>query len=53
MDKIIWSDGHITTISSEEAFRKQYEACTDKGSEYRIRIGDTEFAWHGNCWMQL
>lgn len=25
MDKIIWSDGHTTTISREEAFRRQYE----------------------------
>lgn len=23
MDKMIWSDGHTTTISSEEAFRRQ------------------------------
>ena len=50
---IIWSDGHTTTISSEEAFRRQYEFYTDDGSEWRMRIGDAEFAWHGNCWMQL
>lgn len=49
MDTIIWSDGHTTTISSEEAFRRQYEFYTD----WRMRIGDAEFAWHGNCWMQL
>lgn len=53
MDKIIWLDGHTTTISSEEAFRRQYEFYTDNGSEWRMRIGDAEFAWHGNCWMQL
>ena len=53
MDTIIWSDGHTTTISSEEAFRRQYEFYTDNGSEWRMRIGDAEFAWHGNCWMQL
>ena len=46
MDKIIWSDGHTTTISSEEAFRRQYEFYTDDGSEWRMRIGDAEFAWH-------
>ena len=45
MDKIIWSDGHTTTISSEEAFRRQYEFYTDDGSEWRMRIGDAEFAW--------
>ena len=53
MDKIIWSDGHTTRISSEVAFRRQYEFYTDDGSEWRMRIGDAEFAWHGNCWMQL
>lgn len=53
MDKIIWLDGHVTTISSEEAFRKQYEVYTDEGPEWRMRINDIEFAWHNNCWMQL
>lgn len=53
MDKIIWSDGHTTTISSEEAFRRQYEVPTDNGSEWRMRIDDTEFAWHANCWMDI
>lgn len=53
MDKIIWADGHTTTISSEEAFRRQYEVPTDNGSEWRMRIDDTEFAWHANCWMDI
>lgn len=53
MDKMIWSDGHTTTISSEEAFRRQYEVPTDNGSEWRMRIDDTEFAWHANCWMDI
>lgn len=53
MDKILWLDGHTSTISREEAFRTQYEVCTDEGSEWRMRIGDSEFVWRGNCWMQL
>lgn len=53
MDKIIWADGHTTTISSEEAFRRQYEVPTDNGFEWRMRIDDTEFAWHANCWMDI
>jgi hypothetical protein len=53
MDKIIWLDGHVTTISNEEAFRRQYEVYTDDGSEWRMKIGDAEFVWHSNCWMQL
>ena len=52
-DKIIWLDGHVTTISSEEAFRKQYEFIDEYSNEWRMKIGDSEFAWHGNCWMQL
>lgn len=53
MDKIIWSDGHTTTISSEEVLEKQYEFYTERGIEWRMKIGDAEFAWYGNCWMQL
>ena len=53
MDTIIWSDGHTTTINSNEAINKQYEVSTDKGIEWRIKIDDAEFVWHGNCWMQL
>ena len=45
MDKIIWTYNNN--------FRRQYEFYTDDGSEWRMRIGDAEFAWHGNCWMQL
>lgn len=52
-DKIIWLDGHVTTISSEEAFRKQYEFVDEYSNEWRMKIGDYEFAWHNNCWMQL
>ena len=50
---ITYTTMDTTTISSEEAFRRQYEFYTDDGSEWRMRIGDAEFAWHGNCWMQL
>lgn len=53
MEKIIWSDGHTTTISSEEVLEKQYEIYTESGIEWRIKIGDAEFAWYANCWMQL
>lgn len=34
MDTIIWLDGHTTTISSEEAFRKEYKVCTDEGNDF-------------------
>lgn len=53
IDKVIWSDGKMTTINSEEATRKMYEAYTDDGPEWRIDIGDHSFEWHGNCWMEI
>lgn len=53
MDKIIWLDGHTTTISSEEAYHKSYECLTDNGYEWRMKIADSEFVWIGNCWMEL
>lgn len=33
MDKIIWLDGHVTTISSEEASEKQYEFVDEYSNE--------------------
>ena len=52
-DRIIWLDGHVSTIASEEASRKMYEYSTDDGSEWRMNIGDAEFVWRANCWMQV
>jgi hypothetical protein len=52
-DRIIWLDGHVSTIASEEAYRKMYEYSTDDGSEWRMNIGDAEFVWKANCWMQV
>lgn len=52
-DKIIWLDGHVTTISSEEAFRRQREVYTDEGSEWVMKYADSEFVWKGNCWMEM
>lgn len=52
-DKIIWLDGHVSTIASEEASRNMYEHPTDEGWEWRMKAYDTEFVWRANCWMQV
>lgn len=53
MDKIIWKDGHMTTISSSEAFRRQYSVYTETGDEWHMNIDDSEFIWLANCWMEI
>lgn len=52
-EKIIWLDGHTTTISNEEVLEKHYKVYTESGIEWRMKIGDAEFVWHTDCWMQL
>lgn len=52
-DKIIWLDGHITTISSEEAYRRQRKVYTDEGFEWHMKYADSEFVWVGGCWMEV
>ena len=52
-EKIIWLDGHTTTISSEEVLENHYEVYTESGIEWRMKIGNAEFVWYANCWMQL
>lgn len=36
-DRIIWLDGHVTTISSEEASEKQYEFVDEYSNEWRMK----------------
>lgn len=49
MDKIIWLDGHTSSIDSDEAFSKQY---TENGSWHMNHAGST-FIWVANCWMEV
>lgn len=53
IDKIIWKDGHVTTIASKDAFLKQFEVATKTTNEWHIIIGDSEFIWKANCWMEI
>jgi hypothetical protein len=52
-DRIIWGDGHVSTIPSEEASRLMYVYPTDKGWEWRMKVYCVEFVWKANCWMQV
>lgn len=53
MDTIIWLDGHTSKISSKEANSKSYNIITRGRYEFRLILQNSEFAWRGNCWMQL
>lgn len=52
-DKILWLDGHTTTIPSAEASENMHEELTDKGYQWVLKLGDDEFIWLNNQWMQL
>lgn len=52
-DKIIWLDGHTSTIDSEEAFRCSEQICTDNGYKYILKYANSEFIWIGGCWMEM
>lgn len=49
MDKIIWLDGHTSSIASDEAFSKQY---SENNKWYMNHAGST-FVWMANCWMEF
>lgn len=52
-ERIIWLDGSVSSISSEEASRRMREVITDSESEWVIPYSDeTEFVWRNNCWME-
>jgi len=53
VDRIIWLDGHTSTMASEEAFLRSKEVYTDDGNEWHMTYADAEFVWKANCWMQI
>lgn len=52
MAKLIWLDGHVSSISAEEAFLKSHEEITDYGYIRVLVHYDFEFKWHNGVWMQ-
>lgn len=49
MDKIIWLDGHTSSISTETTDRLQYV----KGNKYYMNLDGSTFVWMANCWMEI
>ena len=54
MEKLLWLDGHVTTISAKEAFRWSREEITDDGYVLVLPYYDVEFEWdYDMCvWVQ-
>ena len=52
MEKLLWSDGHVSSISAEEAYRKSHAEATDYGFVHVLLHYGFEFEWHNNMWMQ-
>ena len=53
MERILWSDGHVSSISAEEAQVKSHEETTDNlDVVYVMCHNGFEFEWHNNMWMQ-
>lgn len=53
MERILWLDGHTSSISEEEAF--QESSLEQKEDDYVevLRYGGFEFEWHNNMWVQV
>ena len=53
MEKLLWLDGHVSSISAEEAQVKSHEETTDNlDVVYVMCHNGFEFEWHNNMWMQ-
>ena len=52
MEKLLWLDGRVSSISAEEAYQKSREEITDDGFVHVLLHNGFEFEWHNNMWMQ-
>ena len=52
MEKVLWLDGHVTSINAEEAHAKSHEELTYDGVIHVLFHNGFEFEWHNNMWMQ-
>lgn len=53
MEKLLWLDGHVTSIDAEEAYRKSYAEATDDGFVHVLLHNGFKFEWRNNMWMQV
>lgn len=53
METILWSDGHTSSISEEEAQVNSFAVPTeDSDVAFVLLHNGFEFEWHNNMWMQ-
>lgn len=53
METILWSDGHTSSISEEEAYINSFAVPTeDLDVAFVLRYNGFEFEWHNNMWIQ-
>lgn len=52
MERILWLDGHTSSINAEEAYSKSHAEATDDGFVHVLLYNGFEFEWHNNIWMQ-
>ena len=52
MEIVLWLNGHVTSISAKEAYRKSHIEATDYGFVHVLLHNGFEFEWHNNMWMQ-
>lgn len=54
MEKILWLDGHVSSIDEKEAFAKSgIKTTKDLDEVITMLHNGFEFEWHGNMWMQV
>lgn len=53
MERILWLDGHVSSISAEEAFSNTWCLPSCYGCITMLFYNGFEFEWHNNMWMQI
>ena len=52
METILWSDGHTSLISEEEAFQESYVEPKEDDYIEVLNHNDLEFEWNNDRWVQ-
>lgn len=53
MEKLLWLDGHVSSISAEEVQLNSHAVPTeDSDVAFVFFYNGFEFEWHNNMWMQ-
>ena len=52
MEKLLWLDGHTSSISEKESYDKICIEYRDGSERFILSYNGLEFEWHNNMWMQ-